>query len=85
MASLKLATWVITSSSRAAPSPCPSAAPRWTTRRFRPAYPSHLGARDKHDASSADKACNVDLINRVLEGKEGGECLLHAIPPEQGN
>ena len=32
-----------------------------------------------------DKACNDDLINRVLEVKEGGECLLHAIPPEQGN
>jgi hypothetical protein len=66
-------------------SPWPTAAPRWTTRRFRPAYPSHPGARDKYDASSADKACDVDLINPVLEGKEGGECLLHAIQLEQGN
>jgi hypothetical protein len=31
----------------------------------------------------ADKACNGDLINRVLEVQDGGECLLHAIPPEE--
>ena len=30
----------------------------------------------------AEQACNGDLINRVLEVQEGGECLLHAIPPE---
>ena len=33
----------------------------------------------------AEQACNGDLINRVLEVKEGGECLLHAIPPEHAN
>ena len=33
----------------------------------------------------ADKACNGDLINRVLEVQEGGACLLHAIPPEHVN
>ena len=34
----------------------------------------------------AEKTCNGDLINRVLEVQEGGEkCLLHAIPPEHTN
>ena len=33
----------------------------------------------------AEKTCNGDLINRVLEVQEGGECLLHAIPPEHAN
>jgi hypothetical protein len=30
----------------------------------------------------ADQACNGDLINRVLEVQQGGDCLLHANPPE---
>jgi len=31
----------------------------------------------------ADQACNGDLLNRVLEVPQGGgDCLLHAIPPE---
>ena len=30
----------------------------------------------------ADQVCNGDLINRVLEVQQGGDCLLHAIPPE---
>jgi hypothetical protein len=33
----------------------------------------------------AEKTCNGDLINRVLEVQEGGECLLHAIPAERTN
>ena len=34
----------------------------------------------------AEKTCNGDLINRVLEVQEGWEeCLLHAIPPEHTN
>jgi hypothetical protein len=33
----------------------------------------------------AEKTCNGDLINRVLEVQEGGQCLLHAIPPEHVN
>lgn len=33
----------------------------------------------------ADKACNGDLINRVLEVQEGGKCLLHAIKAEEGS
>jgi hypothetical protein len=33
----------------------------------------------------AEKTCNGDLINRVLEVQKGGECLLHAIPAEHVN
>ena len=33
----------------------------------------------------AEKTCNGDLINRVLEVQEGGECLLHAIQAEHVN
>jgi hypothetical protein len=32
-----------------------------------------------------EQACNGDLINRVLEVQEGGQCLMHAIPPEHVN
>jgi predicted nuclease of predicted toxin-antitoxin system len=33
----------------------------------------------------AEKTCNGDLINRVLEVQEEGECMLHAIPAEHTN
>jgi len=33
----------------------------------------------------AEKTCKGDLINRVLEVQEGGECLLHAIPAQHTN
>lgn len=30
----------------------------------------------------ADQDCDRDLINRVLEVQQGGDCRLHVIPPE---
>jgi hypothetical protein len=30
----------------------------------------------------ADQGCDGDLINRVLEVQQGGDCRLHVIPPE---
>ena len=30
----------------------------------------------------ADQVCDGDLINRVLEVQQGGDCRLHVIPPE---
>ena len=41
--------------------------------------------RVKTAMAFAEQACNGDLINRVLEVQERGECLLHAIPPEKGS